>query len=260
MTAGAVPVERGCGSRQAGGAYFETGLSDNGLPVEAFLFDPPGALTQETIQAMGIRPVGVTLTAPGPDGVVHVIDWIGSKFYPNVADLIEETRRYGLSRRLPKNLDFSALTRDSRIVLAHSNAVILSPEPYWRERRVTAGMVWCPKTIEDHLVPEPPFGHSVRPGPHCAGLWWDDVTGGADDLVALSEEYDERAVRRTMPAFTYRARKAPAEATGRYLPGLFAAFPCSRIVVVRDPEGGSHTETQQRASRATGIAVELEDA
>lgn len=37
----AVAVERGCGEREPGGVYAESGLVQDGLPLEAFLLDPP---------------------------------------------------------------------------------------------------------------------------------------------------------------------------------------------------------------------------
>ncbi len=33
--------ERGCGDREPGGVYAESGLSRYGRPIEHFLFDPP---------------------------------------------------------------------------------------------------------------------------------------------------------------------------------------------------------------------------
>src|SRR5438552_2486585 len=38
------PVERGCGEREQGGVYAETGLSRYGTPLEYFLIDPPQTL------------------------------------------------------------------------------------------------------------------------------------------------------------------------------------------------------------------------
>ncbi len=37
----AIPDERGCGDREPGGVYAESGLSRYGSPLEYFLFDPP---------------------------------------------------------------------------------------------------------------------------------------------------------------------------------------------------------------------------
>ena len=37
----AVPEPRGCGDREEGGVYAESGISASGNPLEHFLFDPP---------------------------------------------------------------------------------------------------------------------------------------------------------------------------------------------------------------------------
>jgi hypothetical protein len=255
MVARAVPVVRGCGpARQAGGIYAECGLSPHGRPLEEFLLDPPLRLDLEVQRALGLRPIGVTL-APDPlrEGVHHVFDWVGTAFYPNVADFLEEVRRYGLSRRLPRSLDFARLSPESRHVLVHANAWIDDPAPYLADRvEAAGGLMWCPRALPEHL-------DRGRPPAMCAGLWWEDVDGG----VAVPERGGRRAVERAMPAFGYPAEAPPPFPPGyarRYTPALFASFPISRLVAITDPEGGAHEAAAARARAARGIPVELEDA
>ena len=255
MTARAIPVPRGCGpARQAGGVYAECGLSPHGRPLEAFLLDPPVRLDLELQRALGVRPVGVALV---PDtrraGVHHVFDWVGSVHYPNVADVLEEVRRYGMSRRLPRSLDFARLSPESRHVLIHASAWIDDPAPYFADRvEAAGGRMWCPQARPEHA-------DRNRPPAMCAGLWWEDVDGG----VAGAHRHGHRAVERQMPALRYVAAGPPPYPPGyarRYTPALFASFPISRLVCVRDPDGGAHEAAAGRARAARGIPVELEDA
>jgi hypothetical protein len=95
---------RGCGTRVKGGIYAECKLSPFGMPIEHFLIDPPNPIPDD----LGLTPVGVKLFER--DGVFHILDWVGSAHYKNVADFIEETRNFGASRRLSKSTDFSKLT------------------------------------------------------------------------------------------------------------------------------------------------------
>ncbi len=253
MTAKAIPVQRGCGYRVQGGVYAECGLSPTGRPLEDFLLDPPIPIDSDRQQALGIRPVGVTLVPdPRRGGVHHVFDWVGSVHYANVADILEEVRRFGLSRRLPRNLDFSLLSRETRHVLVHASAWIDDPAPYFADRVEAGGpLMWCPKILPEHMV-------CRAPPAMCAGLWWEDVDGG----IAVGHAHGYRAVERTMPAFRYLAKCPPPFPLGyarRYTPAAFASFPISRVVVVSDPAGGSHRQALERAGAVTRNGVPVEE-
>lgn len=107
-------ADRGCGnSRKAGGVYLECGLapSGEGTPLSNYLTDPPVPYTAPSTQGMTI--------IEGPNGVQHLVDHIGAKHYPYASDYIEEGRNHGFSRRIPKNLDLSGLTTESRIIAVH---------------------------------------------------------------------------------------------------------------------------------------------
>lgn len=239
MPAHAIPVPRGCGERKRGGVYAECGLSPFGSPLEAFVIDPP---TPIDAAALGVSPVGVSLLPDPASGAVHVLDWVGEAFYPNVADVLEEVRRFGLSRRLPRTLDFARLDGRSRILLLHARALLREPAPYLADRRRP-----CPKALPEHRPP-------AAPSPPCAALWWEDVRGGAPEPGD-----DARLVRRAMPSFAYVTRRAPDGASGRAAVAIFASFPLSRLVVIDDPEGGAHEGALERAARAD-LPVDLEEA
>lgn len=202
----ALAVERGCGRRVRGGLYWECGLGPGGTPVEDFLIDPPTPLPPGLrVSARGVTPLVA-------DGVTHLIDWVGAEHYPNVADFVEEVRRFGLSRRLPITLDTAALTPASRLLLVHARARVVNAGRY--------GPFPCPTGTH-------------APGTDgCAGVWGEDVEGGTP-----RGGDDPRAVTRTRPSFRYDAWKRPDGVTPDYEPALFASFPASRLVVVAGGDG-----------------------
>jgi hypothetical protein len=243
MVMAAIPGERGCGQRKCGGIYGECGLSPWGKPLEDFLMDPPVAVDPTDL---GISPIGVTLIDDPATGATHILDWVGEEHYPNVCDALEEVRRFGLSRRLSRTLDFGRLDANSRILLVHRRALITDVAAYvvdWRRS--------CPKAVPEHA--DPPHAPSL-----CAGIWWEDVGGGQKAAPQDGQPADARRVRRAMPSFSYVARSAPLGATPAYAPAIFASFPLSRLVVVRDPEGATHRTALDRAGQAS-LPVDLED-
>lgn len=248
-------LPRGCGVRQPGGVYLECGTSDEGSPIEDFLLCPPIPVEPETF---GITPLGVTITEFA--GAHHVMDWVGSSHYPNVADFVEETRRQGLSRRIAKTSDFSLLTDKSRIFLLHASAIITNREEFWAalwpgepEAFVSPTLYGCPRDVPEHV------GNRIRLTqkkgdaiPMCAAFWYDDVRGGED----VEDGDDPRDTLRAMPSFTYRARRAPETVITEHQLGIFMSLPIHRIVVVRDAAGGDH-EAALDAAAASSLPVDL---
>lgn len=221
----AIPVPRGCGTRVHGGIYFECGFAPpgQGRPIEDFIFCPPIDLPP----GLPIPARGVTLLEI--NGVTHIIDRIGLTYYPNVLDFLEEARRFGVSRRLPANIDFSRLTPESRLILIHDRARILNYPVYGEgEKRPD-----CPR-------------HRIHTG-FCAGYWRRDIQGGQP----LAD--DPANVRRHMPSFHYTGHPRPANITPIYQPAAIASFPCSRLVTVGgDKAAANHTRTA-RSSLPTAI-------
>lgn len=129
--------KRGCGKRQRGGIYMETGLAPagQGKPLEYFVLCPPHKVN---VVELGLAPISPLVFGKGD--VWHVMDWIGEQYYPNVADILEETRSFGLSRRMGKGMEFEKLTAASRILLVHRKAYIEKDDPYWRDYRTIPGL------------------------------------------------------------------------------------------------------------------------
>jgi len=241
MTTKAIPAERGCGERQSGGIYAEMGCGPDGLPLEHFIVDPPIVIDPA---ALGLSPIGVQLVER--DGVWHILDWIGSEHYPNVADFLEEVRRFGLSRRLAKTVDFSKLTERSKILVVHARAHVENFGQYadhWLGVRYNR----CPKELNTHNLPDGPD--------MCSGIFWQDVEHG---LPAANDLNTDRVVIRTMPSFSYVAVRRADNITPIYEPAIFASFPITRLVVIRDPIGESHQQSLDCANRSS-LPVELEN-
>lgn len=218
-------VVRGCGTRTAGGTYLCCPLSDDGKPVEYFLLDPPVVKDWEDL---GVTDVGMK-EFQDSDGTWHLLDVVGRKHYPNVADFIEEVRRFGLSRKIKSSFDFAKLTARSRIIMLHRSAHIENAAQHNRERE-------CPCDRRPHLAK--PYEEM------CAGLWWEDVQGGEPTSDA------GREVTRVMPSFSYTAMTRPGGIDPKYKLAAFANFPIFGIEVIDDPDGGKHEKALENAKRA----------
>ncbi len=244
-------IVRGCGTRVAGGIYAECPLSPYGVPIEDFLVDPP--IPVDT-QEVGVTQIGVKLVER--KGIWHIMDWVGSTHYPNVADYVEEVRRFGLSRRLSTGLDFQKLTPQSRILLLHSHAYIFNYDEYQKKEpddELLEGLVpypRCPKKLMQHKRP--------KMETMCARLWYQDVNGGEEILVSKEEDSPARirCVTRKMPSFEYHALVKPPQVEPKYKVAIFAAFPIINLAVVKDDDGGTHNRSMMLAKNAR-IPVEL---
>lgn len=237
-------VERGCGVRVKGGLYLECPLSPYGMPLEEFLVDPPVPID---VQSVGVTPIGVKLVER--KGVWHVMDWVGSSFYNNVADYVEEVRRFGLSRRVAQTLDFKKLTSQSRILLLHARAYIHNFDEYAKyepDVEELEGLVpypRCPKKLAEHTRP--------NMDTMCARLWYQDVEGGEEDKKGTDENAARiRVVTKKMPSFEYHGLVKPASVKPDYKVAVFASFPITNIAVVRDIEGGTHNRSLALAQEA----------
>jgi hypothetical protein len=202
-------VARGCGTRTKGGLYWTTGtcrvLSDTCRPLEEFLLDPPRLLPDK----LKVPTKGITYLTDA-HGVTHIVDRIGMKHYPNVADFVEEVRRFGLSRKMPPGLAVKDLDpKRSRLLLVHDRAYIDNWIDFLRQRNG----VTCPKAIDSHPLLQ-----------MCIGLWWHDL-----DPATLDDDL------RLMPSFTYLGAHHPEGFEPQYRPAIFASFPCWRFERIGDP-------------------------
>jgi hypothetical protein len=82
--------------------------------IRAFVFNQPVMIDPD---ALGISPIGVHWIQR--NGVWHLIDWIGEEHYPTAEEFLMEAERLGISRRLPRTLDWSRLCEESRLLVVH---------------------------------------------------------------------------------------------------------------------------------------------
>lgn len=233
------PIKRGCGSRVAGGLYLATPLGPNGHLVECFVLDPPRPVEAAVL---GLSARGISLFQDN-NGTTHVMDWIGSENYKNVADFLEETRRFGLSRRAPSTIDFALLGPGSRIFCVHSRAYIENAEEL--QAAIAPGeSAACPAFVAySHCGRGSTANHSP-----CGGLWWHDVEGA-----------DPRDGLRTLGSTTYQAFPLSQPVVPRYQLAIFATLPIRQVEVVRDREGGTHERGIAKASLGALPVVVVED-
>ncbi len=227
--------QRACGKRVAAGVYAETRLSDQGQPIESFILDPP----------VPVDPAALGLTAVGPqlieiDGVWHIFDIVGRKYYHYVADMIEEVRRKGASRRLPRTLDFAKLSPESSLVLIHAKAVIENYEGYPQPPAMM-----CP-----HLK------HLSRLEEVCAGLWWHDIPEG--DLDRVETGFYQRSIP---GGVTYRAHPRPEGVQPDYQHGIFMRLPVTNLTVIagRNVQEEKQAEAAFQAASQSSIPTLIEE-
>ncbi len=247
---------RGCGAhRTAGSLYLEipTTTGPNGRPIEDFLICPP-------IQPNFELPVQGQL--PFWSGaVLHLVDWIGECFYPNVCDWIEESRVLGISRKISLQFATSdtganaglsileALTPASRLYFAHPRALINNVDDY-RDGSSSNVLPWsCPRNVEGHPETDPNDPDDGEYGPPCCvGIYWSDLDSG--DPIELPAEMDmvasDRLVQRTLACgATYIGRTRPVGMIPLYSPAIFARFPVKQLALVRG-ENDEHVPVRER--------------
>lgn len=265
-------MARGCGVRKVGGIYFEVGLSPYGQPLENFIVCPPIAVD---LQAWGAAKVGQTLIER--DGVTHILDYVGSKYYPNVADCLEEGRVQGFSRRagLASAKDYARINANTRLLLVHAHAQIDNFQQYINSMRgeLERRTVNCPRRHDEHRPANVPLEEM------CGGLWYHDVEGEMGPLLPEDEnfvvagakvreaiaaagggDFDDalpRIGRRTTPGCSYVAHRRPEGLRPKYRTAIFASLPITRIVLV-DPDGAYGEKA--RKARSAGVPFEIVEA
>ena len=229
---------RGCGSRVVGGVYAEVKTGSDGVPLEAFLIDPPSPVDA---QALGLMDRGVRLMLI--NGVWHIFDIVGEKHYPYPADFVEEGRRLGFSRRLPSNLDFSKIDPEkSRLILLHRRAIITNPD----ESGFLTLDHTCPKGIAEH--------EAGRLNGMCAGFWWHDLS---------PKDVDQNGMREIQGGTRYQAEVRPkGSAKAERALGIFLTLPISNLAVIRGRSAQENARVEKIYKKVAGqskLAVHLEE-
>ncbi len=127
-------IVRGCGVREEGGLYVCSGLSPYGLPFSEFVIDPPIPFDGDPFRAPMIIE---------RDGKKHLMLWVGAEHYPYVSDYLEETRRYGVSKRISADFPIDELDIGSFLFLVHPKAIVVDHE-------YLPPVEFCPKNDPTH--------------------------------------------------------------------------------------------------------------
>jgi hypothetical protein len=245
----ALAGKRGCGTRVAGGCYVECGTSENGVPIEFWLEDPPLDWAQigkfewfESHRA----PIVVE-----HNGANHLVIWIGEEFYPNVFDFIEETRVLGASRRIPSGFDFSQITAGSRMILVH-------PRAQMDGTAIKELECPCPRhALRAGTRSFKPAHDSFEAEPHCIGA---ALYVPKDDVHGVANVYDYRSlstistqVRRIACGHTYRVFELPEVVQPDELkpkPAVFLQLPITGVCMVNQKDGSFDPKVEDRVRKA----------
>jgi hypothetical protein len=230
---------RMCGAtRVAGGIYWETysgwGVLSPAQHTSATMreamrqrramvsLDPPVRIDPE---ALGLQAVGVKMIER--NGVYHLLDWVGTSHYPNVADFVEEAANIGISRRMPNNLRFDLLTPESRLLLVHEKAWLDGRSVIWEYVNPS-----CPSGVRTH---GPLRTEEAGIIPMCVRYWWNDL----DQNTGTPVNEGGREVIRVLPcgaSYTGWRRGAGLGVGDLPLrkPAIFASVKLERLALVRD--------------------------
>ena len=282
------PVPRGCGEREPGGVYAESGLSPYGRPLEEFLFDPPLPIP-EGLDLVNKPQLWMRTLASGEPAldaeeqpIYDLLIWVGEEHYKYCCDYLEETRRYGASRRLNPNLDLWLLSRSSRMILAHPHVL----NTRWQEQRPPQS---CKKSMPGHDVPaasldvvenarDEPGEESIsslalngaapgkelirlvlspaapQTGPCLFKLWELIPREAAQTVIETSD--DEAGTQqsgaeslplclREIGSTIYQYRPTGESADG-LVPGLFAALPITGFALIRFQDGSVNERAKEK--------------
>jgi hypothetical protein len=255
------PDGRGCGSRDEEKPYLCTGTSAEGLPIENFLIDPPLPLPPDGWhRGFEIRP----RDPKDPDSINDVIIFIGSEAYPAAWDFVEESRHFGVSRKVSPDFPFEQLSPDSRMIFAHKQAIPTFAYELVAYRQQPAIFCKC----HDPNVQTPTIGlnsvwSTIASGWHPrleSEIRSTPCTTALQDLAFLAhDDHGDRPAEYGLPArFTI---ERPSLNYGGFYPhmddtehaefeaGLFLALPLTHIEFKNKPHEAAQTKAQAAGFR-----------
>lgn len=222
--------KRGCGTRDAGGLYACTGTSDDGRPMEEFIWDPPVPWNGGYLRSPRLH--------QRHDGRWDLLVWIGDESYPFVPDFVEEARRFGVSRRIPTSLDMSSIVPfQSRMIFIHQR--VITPTFYELQER----------THEILKTPCECFHSPIRKrgDTQCTLALWEL---SALESIPPGHELGTRnggstIIRTPSVQYVTQIPITPSEAPG-YTPGIFMATPLTHFEFI-NPDGSKISLNAKKA-------------
>lgn len=221
-------MSRGCGERVEDGLYLTVEMSPDGQPVEFFLVDP-------AVEWRGPTTLRSPMFIEDRLGVTHLVLGVGATYYPFVPDFVEEVRRLGVSKRVPRTFEAARLSKDSKFLLMHPRSI-----PGFAYKASCT----CPKNNRE---------------PHeCVGCLWSLSTlknfDQVHELGESRESSEESPVCIVKTPSCYYDTVKPQEPTAfvdNYAAGVFLAFPMSlcRFEYV-NKKGLCPTQVSEKLSKA----------
>ena len=248
----AVPgIKRGCGYRKAGGVYLECNGSPYGSkPMNDFLLDPPLPLAVDCKRGVELQE---------RQGTTMILDFVGASNYPFASDFIVEGMKYGFSRLVSKNLDFSRIQPGSRLLLVHEKGLVTNPEglrtfvtdayntPVIEGRRKPLHRHNCLKLERTGLCE-----HYEDDFPECIRDLW-----CLPEATRTVEENESVRFFRDFASVSYEVYpSSPNAPKVETTSALIAALPITNISVIRSPDG-SHKTTASVLEEKLGGAISL---
>ncbi len=214
---------RGCGFRDENAVYMCCGVGNDGYPIEHFILDPARRWPGEFQRGYLILPrvLGIATLQEVNDLVIFV----GKEYYKATWDFVEEVRRYGASRKVPRNLPFEKLTPgQSRMVFVHSRAIPLTH--YCCDRSVP--LDWCSYSADRETWMTVWDQAGWHPDNHpCTFALQDLALYLHKEAAALVED---KVFTIQMPSFTYDVRRMLNWDTPvRWDVGVFMWLPLTHI-------------------------------
>jgi len=198
-----IPVERGCGKRKAGAVYLALGVGEGGREVWDYLLDPPVPVAREPWQGVEVVQENETAVVLG--------DYVSEADYPTIAHFVEEVRRFGLSRLIPRTFDFERLRgKEVYLALFHRKAV---PTGVPIDRRQAYFRLCKMRETE---------GHYRR----CVYHAWAALASKGERVVGASFEADPAAIAQA-------GDWSRAATAAGWMMGAFAIFPITHLEAVK---------------------------
>lgn len=254
----AIPEERGCGEREAGGVYVESGAGPWDFPFEYVLIDPPQPLPPglDLVNKPRIVPREWLTGVPERDACGHAIHdlliHIGATYYPWAPDYLQEARRLGASRRIPATLDLGQLSRSSRMLLAHPRAIPLN----WRD---LAPPAQCQKVLERHDLAwytNHQTDHQTdrdRRGP-CIFKLWDLIPSNQAETVTRQQGEQTLCLRR-IGSTLYPYRPTDETVSG-WAEAFLLALPLTGFSLIQDRDGNVNNRAKEKLHEARMVQGE----
>lgn len=194
-----------------GGLYACVQTSPQGSPLERFLVDPP------------IPHECASFRTPIAVDDKRILMWVGEEHYPFCPDYIEETRLFGVSKRIPLGIDLKVFKpHETWMCFVHPRAVLDRIEPV-------------------HVCP-----NEKRRAEHMAGrercitvLYY--FVDAADSVDAGGRPVFERTIGDT----TYTIPKLLPRQGEKYSPGIFLRLPFSHFEYILPAEGKVDVRVQK---------------